>query len=384
MPTDIYAQILGEYEAESRRRAIPPDRNGIPLIDLTTNDYMGLAKIGAAFMGEFHGRFGKVSMTSSASRLLAADQEIYERLENYLEQLYNRPALLFNSGYHANTGVISALSVPDTLWACDKLIHASMIDGIRLGRADYRRFAHNDVKALRRILETQSDKYGRIIVAVESVYSMDGDMAPLREIAALRQEFPKMMLYVDEAHALGVFGNKGAGKLAELGLTAEADIIIGTFGKACASSGAFAVCSGLLKEYIINSARSFIFSTAIAPANAAWTLLMLEALAEMDDRRRHLAEISRQFRDGIVSLTGEPNPSVSPIVPMMTGDARTALALSKALEEEGILALPIRRPTVPPGGERIRFSLHADMSESDVSRVIDTIGATLKRITRRD
>lgn len=376
-----YRRILESLAAEDRLRSLPPHRAGSNVLDLCSNDYMGLANRRQEWREEFIRRFGDVSMTASASRLLAPDQRVFRALENRLENEYGRPALLFNSGYHANVGIVSALDVPGTLWVADRLVHASMIDGLRMAGAEFRRWRHNDVPHLRRILEKERGCFERVVVMCESVYSMDGDVAPLACIAALRREFPEMILYVDEAHGLGAFGRHGLGKCVEDGISGDVDVLVGTLGKACASVGAFAVTSQLLRDYLVNTSRSFIFSTAIAPANAAWSLLMLEKLAGMDDEREHLARVSAMLREGLERETGVPNPSRSAIVPLITGDAARAVAMSRGLERRGILALPIRRPTVPPGGERIRFSLNAGLCEADIARVIDAVGETRRMVT---
>lgn len=368
-----YEDILQELKREKRLRQIPPHRADSGLIDLSSNDYMGLGRRSGEWRDEFRDRFGDVAMTASASRLLAADQDIFNQLESYLAQAYRRQALMFNSGYHANVGIVTALDIPGTLWVTDKLIHASAIDGLRMAGAEFKRWTHNDTAQLRRILEKEHDRHERLIVVCESVYSMDGDIAPLREIADMKREFPKMMLYVDEAHAVGAFGELGLGVGEELGLTDEIDILVGTLGKACASVGAFAITSPQIREYLVNKSRSLIFSTAIAPVNAAWSLLMLEKLKDMNPVREHLKRISELFRKGIEDITGEPNPSRSAIVPLITHDAAMAVAMSKALEQEGISALPIRRPTVPPGGERIRFSLNALLKEREIAYILDKI-----------
>lgn len=375
-----YKSILDTFKEENRLRRIPAHRKGQDLIDLTSNDYMGLAGRASEWKEEFLDRFGDMAMTSSASRLLASDQEAYTRLERYLEKLYGRPALLFNSGYHANVGIISALSIPGTLIITDKLIHASAIDGVRLGKGEFRRFNHNDSKHLERIIEKEYDNFERIIVVCESVYSMDGDYAPLAELTALKRKYPKLMLYVDEAHAIGAIGPKGAGLSAEENLLPEIDILVGTFGKAVASQGAFAIVSKELRVYLVNSARSLIFSTAIPPINASWTLMMLEKLADMDEEREHLRRISTIFRKGVEEITGVPNSSRSAIVPLPTGDAESAIKLSEELERYGILALPIRRPTVPPGGERIRFSLHASLTEEQIDKILGVISDSYKSL----
>lgn len=368
-----YKEILDTYSSEGRLRQIPRHRAESGLINLTLNDYMGLGGRSEEFLEEFRTRFPHASMTSSASRLLASGQDTYAELERYLSNAYGKPALLFNSGYHANTGTVSALDIEGTLWLADKLIHASVIDGIKLAGAECRRWPHNDMAKLRKLVERFHGEYRRLIVVCESVYSMDGDMAPIAEIAAIKREFPNVMLYVDEAHGVGCFGQRGLGVCEEMGIIDDVDIFVGTLGKACASTGAFVATAPPLHDFLVNNARSFIFSTALPPACAAWSLLMLEHLADMAAERNHLAEISLMFREGLVKITGSPNPSRSAIVPLMTGDASSAVEISRKLEQAGVLALPIRRPTVPEGGERIRFSLHAGLGCEDVAHILNCI-----------
>lgn len=368
-----YKSILEDFRREGRLREIPPHRAGRGLLDLSGNDYMGLAARQTMFRQGFSERFPEISMSASASRLLASDQRIFGMLENRLEDLYGRPALLFNSGYHANVGTVSALNIPGTLFLPDRLIHASAIDGLVMRNTQMERWRHNDTDHLRRIVEKRRGEFDRIIVMAESVYSMDGDIAPLEELVALRREFPEIMLYIDEAHAFGVFGEKGLGVAESLGLIDETDIIVGTFGKACASSGAFVSTSATLRDYLVNAARSLIFSTAIPPVCAAWSLMMSEILEDMSDERARLAEISAEFRGIIEDITGKECVSRSQIVPLMAGDATKAVKMSHRLGEQGVIALAIRRPTVPPGGERIRFSLNAGLSDSDIHKVADII-----------
>lgn len=373
---EIYAGILSELEAENRLRKIPPHRRDRKLTDLCTNDYMGIARRANEWRQEFSHRFPDIAMSASASRLLASEQEIFYSLEAYLEDKYKKPAILFNSGYHANVGLVTSLNVAGTLWLADKLIHASVIDGLRMSHAEFLRWNHNDISHLRKILEREHNRHDRIIIVCESVYSMDGDIAPLKEIVSLKDEFNNVILYVDEAHAIGVFGHEGLGMCVDSGILEKTDILVGTLGKACGSSGAFSITSDIMKAYITNTARSLIFSTAIAPVNAAWSLMMLEKLASMDEERAHLKKISDIFRKGIEQITDTPNPSRSAIVPLMTGNASRGASVSESLEARGILALPIRRPTVPPGGERIRFSLNATLTENQIKDIISIISAT--------
>lgn len=278
-----------------------------------------------------------------------------------------------NSGYHANVGALSSLSIPGTLIVSDKLIHASMIDGIRLGHGDTARFAHNDMAMLRKILKKKAHLYNSVVIAVESVYSMDGDLAPLHDLVAIKKEYPNTLLYVDEAHAFGVFGHQGLGLAEELGLLPEIDILIATLGKAAAGYGAFIATSETLRSYFINSARSFIFSTALPPSLVAWNTLMIEKLLLMKDERRHLRELSEWFRREMESITGRTCRSRSQIIPIHAGSAEKAIEMASSLREEGIDSLPIRRPTVAPGTERLRLSLSAGLTKDDLIQVIGAI-----------
>lgn len=368
----IWQEILDGYAAEGRLRSIPEEFHGV---DLSSNDYMGLAKRHAEFMPEFLERFGDVAMSASASRLLQRCQTQHNELEEYLGSMYGKSVLLFNSGYHANVGALSALSVPGVIVVSDKLSHASMIDGIKLGHGETARFAHNDMTALGKILERKAKNFEKVVVVTESVFSMDGDLAPLHELVALKKEYPNVVLYVDEAHAFGVFGVQGLGVCEASGLMDDVDVIVGTFGKAAAGSGAFIATSPLLKQYFINSARSFIFSTALPPCTMAWNRLMVEKLSEMDKEREHLHNLSCWFRVLLSEATGKASPSGSQIVPLHIGDASKAVALAARLRNHGFDALPIRRPTVPAGAERIRFSLSADLTEADLLPLVGLLSA---------
>lgn len=365
-------EVLSSLEEEHRLRHIPEiQETGI--IDLSSNDYLSLGTRCDEYREEFLDRFSDAAFSSSASRLLSLKQKHHNALEEYLESLYGKPALLFNSGYHANVGCIGALTLPSTLFVCDKLIHASIVDGLRISGSEFKRFPHNDILKLRKIIEKESSRYERVVIVVESIYSMDGDIAPLNEIVALKNEYPGILLYVDEAHAFGVRGTKGLGVAEELNLINDIDILIGTFGKAAASAGAFAVCSAEIKSLLINCARPFIFSTALPPVNIAWSMLMTEKIVNMSEARLRLAAISKEFSDRLEEISGKPTGSSSQIIPYLTGNAEKALDIAAKMRERGIIALPIRRPTVPPGGERIRFSLGADMNIKQLNPVFEIL-----------
>ncbi|MBD5309366.1 MAG: 8-amino-7-oxononanoate synthase [Bacteroides sp.] len=354
------SEILKTLLAENRLRSIPGEPSE-GMIDLSSNDYMSLGKKNALFMPEFIKRFPDAPFTSSASRLLSARQKYHTLLEDYLSSLYGKETLLFNSGYHANVGCISALTLPSTLFVCDKLVHASIIDGLRMAGSKFVRFQHNDVSRLTAIIEKDYDNFDRIVIVTESIFSMDGDEAPIKEIVNLKKRFPRLFIYLDEAHAFGVRGEKGLGVSEEKGIIDSIDLLVGTFGKAGASAGAFIATTDEVKQFMINTARPFIFSTALPPANVAWSLMMVEKLVTMNKEREKLAELSRKFSERITQITGKPTGSSSQIIPFHTGNAARALEVADKLRENGFIALPIRRPTVPPGAERIRFSLACDM-----------------------
>lgn len=375
-PEQIFADALKILADDNRLRNIPgaiTDEKENTFLDLLSNDYLGLGSESDKFMDEFRERFPDAQFTSSASRLLSRRNHYHNQLEDYLSELYGRPVLLFNSGYHANVGIIQALAVKETMFIADKLVHASAIDGLRLSGADFKRFPHNSIRGLKKILNDNYEDYSRFIVIIESIYSMDGDLAPLREIAGLKKEYPKMMLYVDEAHAFGVRGKRGLGVAEELKLIPKIDILVGTLGKAAASAGAFAVVSEVMKDYLINTARSFIFSTAISPAQAAWSILMIEKLVAASDRRKRLKELSKEFISQLEERANIESPSESQIVPMIIGDAGEAIHMADYLRHNGFDTLAIRKPTVPAGSERIRFSLNANLSKKDITRLVGVI-----------
>lgn len=370
--TDI-SETLGQLRATGNYRSLPTDDRPVA-VDLSSNDYLGLAvrtDLQDAFFADSGNR--SLPMTSSASRLLAGAQRQYHLLEELLGELYHRPALLFNSGYHANLGIMQALATGDTLVVADKLVHASIIDGIMLSKVPFHRFRHNDYAHLERILAKEAVRYSRVIVVTESVFSMDGDGADIGRLVLLKKQYGNIMLYVDEAHAVGVVGPRGLGCVEQSGLLDDVDVVVGTFGKALASVGAFASVGAEIREYLVNKARSLIFSTAISPMSAAWTRHMLLHSLTMQAERERLQSISRRLSDGLSHLSDKP-VIASHIQPFIVGDARRAVELSQALERRGYRVLPIRTPTVPSGTERLRLSLNAALADSDIDGLLYEIG----------
>ncbi len=373
-------EYLQQLHHEGNYREIPTV-SPLTVTDYSTNDYMGLAADHTLQQKFFADPISAtVPLTSSAARLLAPRQIEYTNLEVFLSLLYKKyrgtdtSTLLFNSGYHANTGLISAIADRDTLIVADKLVHASIIDGIVLSRAPFIRFRHNDFHHLEKILASKASKYKHVIVIVESVYSMDGDTADIERLIALKRQYPNVMLYVDEAHAFGVLGPKGLGLSAASSAPHDIDIIVGTFGKAAASMGAFAIVGLDMHDYLVNTARSFIFSTALPPMSAAWTRFTLGNLIQKDNRREHLQRLGVQLNDVLKKYSSHPIVP-SHIQPLIVGDPKKAVELSRQLlSRYGIKALPIRKPTVPEGTERLRFSLSSAMMPRDIEALDKALG----------
>lgn len=369
-----YAETLDSLRLSGNLRSIPEESPRTDVTDFSSNDYLGLAsrpELQEEFFDDPLRR--RIPMTSSASRLLCGRQREYDALEKRLGELYGRPCLLMNSGYHANTGLIAALADSRTLIVADKLVHASIIDGIVLSKAPFERFRHNDFNHLERILNKAAGKYESILIIAESVYSMDGDRTDLERLADLRRRTPSAMLYIDEAHAVGVEGPGGLGMCRASESYDDVDVVVGTFGKAFASMGAFCAVSPVMRDYLVNRSRSLIFSTAIPPVSAAWTLFLLEKILLMDAERSHLRELGHRLRERLQPLS--PAFAISPghIQPLVLGSAEKAVGFSRQLLDAGLKVLPIRTPTVPPGTERLRISLSAAMTTEDIDRLANEI-----------
>lgn len=352
-------------------RTIPSEaaQVGEGLLDLTSNDYLGIAE-DVELRRRFRESIGEedLMLTASASRLLATHQQWFERMETLLTELYGKPALLFNSGYHANTGMIAALGDKHTLILADRLVHASIIDGMRLSGARFMRYAHNDYGHLETLLRKFGGAYARVLIVSESVFSMDGDRSDISALVACKRLHSNAILYIDEAHAVGVCGPRGLGL--SVPYLKDVDILVGTLGKALASQGAYAILSETLREYMVNAARSLIFSTALPPLSARWSAYVIRRSVDMEDRRHRLEDVCSAVASA-VNASGLTSHEVSPshIIPIIIGDASRAVNLSKALKSRGILCLPIRVPTVPAGTERLRLSLNASLTDRDIQHI---------------
>lgn len=374
-----YTSRLSELQQTGNLRSLPEVthqgkyilKEGRKMLNLSSNDYLGLASNGAlrtAFLQTLAGN--GLPFTSSSSRLLTGNYEIYTELEELLASRFRREAaLLFNSGYHANIGILPAVSDKRTLILADKLVHASLIDGILLSGAAFRRYRHNDYEHLEHLLSGEQGKYDQYIVVTESIFSMDGDMADLRRLVSLKEKYPGVMLYVDEAHAVGVRGEQGLGIAEETGCIPHIDWLVGTFGKALASMGAYAICSSEMKKYLVNTMRPLIFSTALPPVNIAWSYYVFERLPQWNEARHHLAALSSLLKAALRDLTGT-SISESHILPYIVGENEACIKKALALQEEGFYSLPVRPPTVPAGTSRIRFSLTANLTKEEINDLI--------------
>lgn len=375
-------QELDALAAKSNLRQLPDtlhrgkdvETGGHVMLNLSSNDYLGLStdlSLRKTFLENL--TVEDFLPTSSSSRLLTGNFEVYTRLETLLAEKYGKEsALVFNSGYHMNTGILPAVSDSRTLILADKLVHASIIDGIRLSSAKCIRYRHNHYEHLERLLEQYHRDYERIIIVTESIFSMDGDEADLRRLVELKHIYNKVWLYVDEAHAAGVRGMHGLGCAEEQGCIADIDFLCGTFGKALASVGGYIVCSKVIHDYLVNRMRTLIFTTALPPVNLRWTCFVMERLDDFAPQREHLKRISDLLRHALQSK-GYDCPSTSHILPMTIGESSKAILTAEELQRKGFYALPVRPPTVPEGTSRIRFSLTAAITAEEVESLINAI-----------
>ena len=348
--------------------------NGQNLLNLSSNDYLGLGDdkpMLAGYIQEFSAT--DHAMTSSSSRLLTGNHPLYSQLEQALATLYGREAaLVFNSGYHANIGMLPALSGRHDLVLSDRLNHASIIDGMKIAEAPYQRYRHRDYGHLEELLVEAADRYRQIFIVTESVFSMDGDLADLAQLVALKEKYGAFLI-VDEAHGVGVFGEHGLGLCETAGMVQKIDIITGTFGKALASTGAYAVMNSLVREYLLNTMRSIIFTTALPPVILGWSLLTLARQSAMHRERQELLRLASRLRHELIER-GLDIPGDSHIVPVITGGNNLAVALAARLREAGFLCMPVRPPTVPEKSARIRISLRSNLQWDDIARIPELIG----------
>ena len=350
--------------------------DGKPVLLLCSNNYLGLAdhpRVREA-AADAAMRWG---VGAGASRLVSGTMTIHRRLEERLARFKGtEAALLFGSGYLANMGVVSALAGRGQVVFSDELNHASLIDGCRLSNAETFVYRHADPEHLAWGLR-QADGRGALIVT-DSVFSMDGDVAPLTEIADLARRH-RVRVVVDEAHGTGCLGPGGRGAVAEAGLDGEIDVVVGTLGKALGSYGAFAACSSELSQYLVNTARPFIFSTAPPPPAAAAALAALELVEEGPARSERLQANAGILRDELAREGFEVAGSTTQIVPLIVGDAAQAMRICELAIQGGVFAQAIRPPTVPDGTSRLRLAVMASHGKAELREAAQVLGrAALK------
>ena len=361
-------RMLREIEQQDRGIAIYQNRR---MFNLSGNDYLGIA-CDEAWQQEFLRSPQAFGLSSAYSRLLTGNHTPFVELEALLSERYQgKSALVFNSGYHANTGVLPALAKKGDLILADKLNHASLIDGLRLGSAEFARYRHLDYADLERRLIAAQGKYRQIFVVTESVFSMDGDLADLTRLVELKKKYGAFLM-VDEAHSVGCLGKDGCGACSDAGLLRDVDFIMGTLGKAFGSYGAFGIMAPVIREYLINTMRPFIFTTGLAPINVAWTRYVLSRMPELESRRTRLKRLGDRLRE-IIRRHGYQTLGESQIVPLIVGENDKAGALAERLQEKGILVFPIRPPTVPVGTARLRFSLSSALPDEALDRIDEVL-----------
>ena len=349
----------------------------LDLINLSSNDYLGLghdSNLVKDFLSTINvdeDSKGSYYFSSSSSRLLTGQFEIYKEFEDHIKELYGKEALFINSGYDANTGVISTLFDKDTLILADKKSHASIIDGMLQSKAKSMRFAHNDVDHLKSLINKYGKDYKTIVVITESIFSMDGDIAPLSDFVLLKKEYDNVLLYVDEAHSFGLYEN-GLGLCHSLLIKDDIDFVLFTLGKGFGSCGSVFMCNKVVKDYLINCMRAFIFTTAIPPINLCYSLYLLKRFKDFAPRYERLRAISQKVIETIDEC-GFKSPSKSQIIPIILGSNEKAIKASEYFIKKGFYALPIRYPTVPKNEARLRLSLSSMLQDDDINNLCSLI-----------
>ena len=383
---ELLRQRLGEIERDGlyrRRRVLDSpqgaiiEMDGRKLVNFCSNDYLGLANhpdVVAAFCRAARD-FG---VGSGSAHLVCGHGRAHHQLEDELAAFAGRDrALLFSTGYMANLGVISALGGRgDTIFE-DRLNHASLLDAARLSGARLKRFRHRNLAELETALEESES--GGTLIASDGVFSMEGDLAPVKELASLARR-QGCWLMIDDAHGVGVLGERGAGLLEQQGISqAEVPILMGTLGKALGTFGAFVAGSEELIEFLIQQARTYVFTTALPPAVAAATRVSLALAVKEGWRRDRLARLVRHFRAGATTLGLQLMESSTPVQPVLIGDNEVAVKTSEKLREAGFLVTAIRPPTVPVGTARLRITLTATHDENQLNRLLDVLGGIMAR-----
>ena len=345
-------------------------RGGRPMVNLSTNNYLGLA--GHPALVEAAKRGAERGAGAGSSRLVAGHDPAYAALEERLADFKGtEAALVFGSGYLANVGMLAALLDRESVVLSDELNHASIVDGARLSGAEKRVYRHSDLDHLESLLREAASGRRKLVVT-DTVFSMDGDVAPLAGIVELTERYGAALV-VDEAHGGGVFGPRGEGYAHELGLAGRVDLDMGTFSKAFGVYGAYVAGSRAWIDHLVSTCRTLIYSTALPPPVVSAIDASLDLVRAAGELRPALREKSERFRGGLRELGFDTGLSETQIVPAVVGSNESALALARALDERGVLAVAIRPPTVPPGTARVRFSLMATHSDEELGCALAAI-----------
>ena len=343
---------------------------GKKMLNLSSNDYLNISTardLSEEFIEKY--KNNKEFLFSSASaRLLTGSSTVYKKLETTFSKLFNKEAaLLFNTGYQCNQGIISALFSKGDCIFSDKLNHASIVSGLQISRAEHFRYKHNDYENLEMLLKTHRNEFKNAIIISESVFSMDGDIADIKKLVELKEKY-NCLLMIDEAHAFGVFGENLQGISAQNNLLDKVDIITVTLGKSLASMGAVCISNNTIINYLINKASSFIFSTAIAPVNVMWSEFLLnEKFGLLKQKKEKLNSLFNKVHSIY------PTISRSQIIPVILGSAEKTVQTAKELQEKGFYVLPINPPTVPKNTSRLRLSLCADIEFDEIKPLFEGI-----------
>lgn len=371
-------ESLGQAGRRRRLRTVTPlegmavEREGRRLVNFSSNDYLGLARDPRLRAEAVPG--------AMASRLVCGTLPIHDRLEAHLSHVKGTEAcLVMGSGFQTNAGVLSALLEPEIAGPAprvfiDRLGHASLYEGLRTANVHPIRFRHNDLGHLGSLLRKHPAGDSLRLIVTESVFSMDGDRADLKGLADLA-EAHDAFLYVDEAHATGILGPKGAGLCAETQIKGRIDLVMGTFGKALGSYGGFVACNAPLRDWLVNRCRALIYSTALPPSCAASALRALELLPHLDAERAFVAYQAGRVRAGLRRLGLETLASDTQIIPVVMGSDMDTLMAAEVLEDHGILAIPIRPPSVPKGSGRLRLTLTAAHTTAEIEALLEALTA---------
>jgi 8-amino-7-oxononanoate synthase len=339
-------------------------------ISFCSNDYLGLANH-PTLIEAMQAAAGEAGVGSGASNLITGHHRYHDDLEKQLADFVNMPAaMIFSAGYMANIGVLGALTGRGDAIFADKLNHACLNDGSYYSLADFHRFTHNDVEALEALL--QKSKAKRKLIAVDAVFSMDGDLAPLTKYLALCEQYDAY-LYVDDAHGFGVLGEHGQGSLKHLGLQSPRMIMMATLGKAAGVAGAFVAGEQVVIDYLIQTAKSYVYSTPAPPALSATLSASVRLIEHGDALRAHLQHLITTLKSNLHLKKWQLMPSETAVQPLLVGDNHDVVRLSEHLQSKGILVPAIRPPTVPKNTARLRISLSAAHSEQDILELTNAI-----------